>query len=182
MSNNNVQITPHFNLREFECKCGCGAVGIKSGLPEKLEKVYQYLAATKDSVTAIYITSGYRCPRHSCAVGGTADDAHTRGLAADFYAVKGDGKTRWSSNELAAVCELIGFTGIGIIDNTAVHADIRTSENYKNSHWFGDERTGNDNISSFMDYLPRSGEKPITTTKHKIAVYIDGEKVFESEV
>ena len=92
-----------------------------------------------------------------------------------------DGLTRYDSKALAAVCERCGFTGIGLIDNTALHADIRTSQNYKNAHWFGDERTGNDNISSFMDNLPRQ-KGNVIKVKHKITVYYDGEKISESEV
>lgn len=174
-------ITAHFDEKEFTCKCGCGRNNINKTLVEKLEKVYEYLAGTKDGVTAIIITSGCRCPRHSVACGGLVDDAHVVGIAADFYALKNDGLTRWSSNALAAVCEKIGFTGIGIIDATAVHADIRNSANYKNAHWFGDERTGNDNISTFLNDLPKQ-EGKIITSKHKIAVYVDGDKKFECEV
>jgi hypothetical protein len=101
------------------------------------------------------------------------------------YALKSDGVTRWDSRALAAVAERVGFTGIGIIDSTAVHCDIRNSTNYKNAHWFGDERTGNDNISTFADYMPRKAAEKIGDTKavkHTIAVYIDGTKVYESEV
>ena len=178
----NKQLTTHFNASEFRCKCGrCADTLPDEKLVNYLEKVYEYLNETADGVACIIITSGMRCPSHSAAVGGSPDDAHTRGIAADFYAVKGDGETRWSSYALAAVCELIGFTGIGIIDNTAVHADVRTSANYKNSHWFGNEMTGNDNIMSFADYLPSRKGKTITN-KHKIAVIIDGVTVYESEV
>lgn len=178
----NRQLTTHFNASEFRCKCGkCADLLPDEKLVSYLEKVYEYLNETKDGVACIIITSGRRCPTHSLSVGGGVDDAHTRGIAADFYAVKADGETRWSAFELAAVCERIGFTGIGIIDNTTVHADVRTSANYKNAHWFGNEMTGNNNISSFADYLPNKKGK-IITNKHKITVIIDGETVFEREV
>lgn len=177
-----TQLTAHFNVNEFTCKCGCRTNQIKLPLVQRLEKIFDYLSQTADGCGAIFVTSGYRCPRHSVAVGGSFDDAHTRGIAADIYAVKNDGETRWGAFELAAVCERVGFTGIGIIDNTAVHADIRTSENYKNAHWFGNEMTGNDNIPTFADYLPRQRVNVPIGQNHIISVYLDGKKIFESEV
>jgi hypothetical protein len=62
--------------------------------------------------------------------------------------------------------------------NGAVHLDIRNGKNYVNAHWFGDERTGENYIATFSQYLP----KIIETTKHKITVIIDGKTVYESEV
>ena len=178
----NKQLTTHFNASEFRCKCGkCEDLFPDEKLVNYLEKVYEYLNETRDGVTAIYINSGRRCPSHSLAVGGSVDDAHVRGIAADIHAIKGDGVTTRDSHALAAVCERVGFSGIGIISEIDVHADVRTSANYKNSHWFGDERTGNNNIMSFADYLPDKKGKTITV-KHKIAVVIDGETVFEREV
>ena len=181
----NKQLTTHFNASEFRCKCGkCADLPPNTELVERLEKVYEYLNETVDGVACIIITSGRRCPSHSLAVGGSVDDAHTIGIAADFYAVKGDGETRWNSYEVAVVCERVGFNGIGIIDNTCVHADVRTSYNYKNAHWFGNEQTGNDNISSFSDYLPRKKGKTISAiqTPHKIVLYLDDKKIYECEV
>lgn len=178
-----TQLTRHFDVNEFTCKCGCRTNHIQLALAQRLEKLYEYLKTCDGGVSAVIVTSGYRCPRHSVAVGGSYDDAHTRGIAADVYALKSDGVSRWDSRALAAVAERVGFTGIGIIDNTAVHCDIRNSTNYKNSHWFGDERTGNDNISTFADSLPRKAAEKIGETKtHTIAVYIDDAKVYESEV
>lgn len=180
-----TQLTRHFNVNEFTCKCGCRTNHVQLALAQRLEKLYEYLETCEGGVSAVIVTSGYRCPRHSVAAGGAYDDAHTKGIAADIYALKSDGASRWDSCELAAVAERVGFTGIGIIDNTAVHCDIRNSTNYKNSHWFGDERSGNDNVSTFADFLPDKAAEKIgetKTVKHKIAVYIDGAKAYESEV
>ena len=172
-------LTAHFSTDEFTCGCGCRTNNIRRDLVEKLEKVYNYFEHTASGVNCIIITSGYRCPRHSVAVGGMSDDAHTRGIAADFYVMKTDG-TKYPALEVAAVCEYVGFTGIGVIDNTAVHADIRTTTNYKNGHWFGNEMTGNDNIETWREYLP-----PIvsheTNSKTKIKIFVNDKLIFESE-
>lgn len=174
-------MTAHFSRREFTCKCGCNTNIVAAELVNKLEKVYDYLSNTADGVTAIIVTSGYRCPKHSVNVGGSINDAHTKGIAADVYAVKKDG-TRWGAFSLAAVAEKIGFTGIGIIDNTAVHMDIRNNSNYVNPHWFGNEITGDNNVKTFSQYLPETKAAVTPTTKkHKIAVYLDGVKIIEKE-
>ena len=174
-------MTAHFSRREFTCKCGCAGNEINAELVNKLESVYDYLSKTPDGVAAVYITSGYRCPKHSVNVGGGYSDAHTRGIAADFYAVKADGSTRWNAYELAAICEKLGFSGIGIIQDGAmscIHADIRNNTNYVNSHWFGNEITGDNNVKSFLQYLPAQKS---TETKHKLTVIFDGKTIFEKE-
>ena len=134
-------------------------------------------------MTAIIVTSGCRCPKHSASIpNGSSTDAHTRGIAADVYAVKKDG-TRWGAFSLAAVAEKIGFTGIGIIDNTAVHMDIRNNSNYVNPHWFGNEITGDDFVKTFSQYLPKTKTAAATpeTKKHKLVITLDGVKITEKE-
>lgn len=175
-------MTPHFSRREFTCKCGCNTNIVAAELVNKLEKVYEYLSETAEGVTAIIVTSGCRCPKHSELVGGSRTDAHTKGIAADVYAVKKDG-TRWGAFSLAAVAEKIGFTGIGIIDNTAVHMDIRNNSNYVNPHWFGNEMTGDNNVKSFSQYLPKAKTTAgtPTTKKHKLVITLDGVKITEKE-
>ena len=173
-------ITAHFSANEFTCKCGCNTNYVKRELVDKLEKVYEYLDNTERGVNAIIITSGYRCPRHSVAVGGSADDAHTKGIAADFYALDKSG-IRYESRIVAAVCEYIGFTGIGVIDKTAVHADIRTTDNYKNGHWFGNEMTGNDNIETWREFLPAIVSHE-TNSKTKVKIFVDDKLIYEREI
>lgn len=174
-------ITPHFDDKEFGCPCGCKTNNINRNLVEMLEKVYNYFSNTERGITAIIITSGYRCPRHSVAVGGMIDDAHTKGIAADFYVLDKSG-IKYGAPMIAAVCEYVGFSGIGVIDTMTCHADIRNATNYKNSHWFGDERTGNDNIKSWREYLPRVLTAEPLKEKHKIKIIYDNNIIFESEV
>lgn len=169
------QITTHFNYDEFKCPC-CNGNKADVTLINKLENIYEYFSRCSDGVSAIIVTSGYRCSRHSVAVGGYANDSHTKGIAADIYVVKNDGITRYNSREVAAVAEKLGFSGIGIIDNTAVHVDIRNASNYTNTHWFGNEITGDDNIKTFSEYLPKT-----TTSKHTLTVILDGKEIMKKE-
>lgn len=174
-------LSEHFDSSEFRCKCGCGRDNISRALIERLENVFEYLGKCERGCKYIIITSGIRCPSYSVSVGGMKDDAHTKGIAADFYVVGTDGK-RYPADEVAAVCELLGFGGIGVgllgdTARTCVHADVRDLGGYKNAFWHGDETTGKD-IPSFAAHIPAAK----IINKHKIAVYYDGKKISESEV
>ena len=69
--NDSTQLSPHFNIREFRCKCGKEHETLNSPeLVEKLEKLYEALDCSK-----IIVTSGYRCEQHDKNVGGTARDS-----------------------------------------------------------------------------------------------------------
>lgn len=149
-------LSPHFDLSEF--KCGCGKshdIPINPALIEKLEKLYTLMNAH-----AVIITSGFRCPEYSRSLpGGYFNDAHTKGIAADIMVVRNaNGKPYYDAESVAECAERVGFSGIGIIDGFAVHVDIRDNTNYVNSHWFGDERTGNDNIQTFQRGTVFDGE------------------------
>ena len=145
----NGQLSAHFHSSEFACK-RCGATHtISQDLINKLETLYSRLNCSK-----IIVTSGYRDPDCSVAVGGYRNDAHTLGIAADVICYDKNGY-QISSARVAWEAEQIGFTGIGIIDSTAIHLDVRTTSNYSNGHWFGDERNGDNNIPTFKNYKPR---------------------------
>lgn len=133
-----MKLAKDFDDYEFTCKCGCGRNKISDELVQKLQKLKDELGAE-----LCIITSGYRCPTHSVRVGGYVDDAHTRGIASDciFYRDRAK-KNPIPVTEVARKAEKLGFTGIGLMDGNAIHLDIRNSTNYKNSKWFGDERTG----------------------------------------
>jgi len=140
------QLSAHFHSSEFACK-RCGKThAIDPNLIDKLEALY-----TKLNCSKIIVNSGYRDPDCSVAVGGYRTDAHTLGLAADVVCYDKNGNvipcetTAWAA-------EQIGFTGIGLMNGGAIHLDVRTTSNYSNGHWFGDERTGNNNIATFKNY------------------------------
>lgn len=180
-------LSEHFDVYEFKCPC-CSSVG-KNGISKllinRLEKLHKEL-----NCTAIEITSGYRCSNYSVSVGGYKNDAHTTGIASDIicYApdnadetltVNYNGKKVYKSDVVAEKAEIIGFGGIGIISDTAIHVDTRDSETYVNNHWFGDERNGNDNILTFYKGLTKN----INSRRTKvIELIIDGETIFKSEV
>lgn len=126
-----TQLTPHFNVSEFRCKCGgTHSTVINPELPEKLEKLFKAL-----NCSAIIINSGYRCPTHSVNIGGSANDYHTKGYAADIICYDQSGN-KISSKKVCCAAQDIGFGGISNIDGTytATHVDVRTS-----NFWLGDE-------------------------------------------
>lgn len=141
-----MKLTPNFDSSEFTCKCGCGQCKINERLVERLQ-LLRYKVGKP-----VIINSGYRCPTHSVRVGGSYNDAHTNGIAADIR-VNGI-----SSVQLARIAEDLNFGGIGIIDNNSIHVDIRDENGcgftYANSHWWGDERASSrtDYILSFKHY------------------------------
>ncbi len=72
---------PNFKKAEFKCPCGkCNGYGngIATTLVETLQKL-------RNKYGKLQITSGYRCPAHNKAVGGSTNSKHTKGQAADFY-------------------------------------------------------------------------------------------------
>lgn len=150
--NDRKQLSQHFNVQEFKCKCGkAHDIIIDNTLVDRLERLYKIADCSR-----ITITSGYRCPTHSRNVGGSASDAHTVGIASDImcYDKQGKLKNPWL---VAACAEQAGFSGIGVM-STALHVDVRNSSNYKNSHWFGDETTGNNNIQTFIKSSTQSSD------------------------
>lgn len=104
----------HFTLSEFECPC-CGGLGdgIDDNLLEVLDKIREAINAP------VYVSSGYRCPRHNSEVDGAANSQHLHGRAADIYA---DGAN--TPLQLAALAEKAGADGIGLYDDF-VHVDVR---------------------------------------------------------
>lgn len=168
------KMTEHFDSTEFECKCGCGGNKIDERLVNLLESLFKLMDAK-----VIIVTSGYRCPTHSVRVGGSIDDAHTIGYAADIKVQKQDGSW-YTAEDIAEAAERIGFGGIGLM-NGACHVDIRHLGGYKNMFWHGDERNGVDFINSFQRGTKFGSSAAIKTT-HKIKVYLDDEILLEKEI
>lgn len=149
-----MKITEHFDSNEFLCECGCGRMNMKNSTIEHFEQFF----GTLDGVDKIIVTSGCRCPSCSVSVGGYADDTHTVGIAADIVAYDRFGNliSPW---KIAEAAEKLGFNGIGVM-STACHCDERTTENYKNGHWFGDETTG-ENVGTFITKTERLSDSSI---------------------
>ena len=129
--NDSTQLSPHFNAREFRCSCGKShGTLIASKLVDKLETLYTALNCSK-----IIVTSGYRCPEHDKAVGGTSSGQHTKGTAADVCCYGQDGQPI-SSKTVCCKAQDLGFTGIANITSSYqyTHLDVRTT-----GKWYGDE-------------------------------------------
>jgi uncharacterized protein YcbK (DUF882 family) len=72
-------LSAHFSLDEFRCKCGCRQVIVTPALVEALEDIREFAGIP------IQITSGFRCPTQNATAGGSANSAHLTGEAADIF-------------------------------------------------------------------------------------------------
>lgn len=152
--NDSTQLSPHFNIREFRCSCGINhETLIASELVDKLEALYTALNCSK-----IIVTSGYRCPEHDKAVGGTSSGQHTKGTAADVCCYGQDGQPI-SSKAVCCKAQDLGFGGIANITAAYqyTHLDVRTS-----AKWYGDETHGNGTVTDdFYKYFGLTSSKNI---------------------
>lgn len=152
-------ITPHFNAKEFRCKCGkVHAFSISNELVDKLEKLYAALNCSK-----IIVTSGYRCHTHDNNVGGSGTGQHTLGNAADICCYGQDGQPV-SSKTVCCKAQDIGFTGIANITAAYIytHVDVRP-----NGKWYGDEVHSNGSVTDdFYKYFGGEDMKGIDVSVH----------------
>ena len=74
---NIMQLSQHFNKREFDCQCGCGTGTIHAMLVQKLELVRQEYGKP------MRINSGIRCLNHNRNIGSKDTSSHIKCLAAD---------------------------------------------------------------------------------------------------
>ena len=145
--NSSEQLSKHFNVREFRCKCGKEhEILLNTDLVDKLEKLYAELNCSK-----IIVNSGYRCSAHDKEVGGNGCGQHTKGNAADIVCYGADGKII-STKKVACEAQEVGFGGIGNIDSTytAIHVDVRTG-----LKWYGDEAVAGGTSGSVTDDFNR---------------------------
>lgn len=155
-----TQISPHFNVQEFRCKCGKNHnILIADELISKLEQLYSRLDCNK-----IIVTSGYRCSAHDKAVGGTGTRQHTKGTAADVVCYDSDNQPI-SSKTVSCSAQDIGFTGIANITDayTSTHLDVRESGKY-----YGDETKGTNTVTSdFYTYYS------IASDYHELSAWLE---------
>ena len=167
--NDSTQLSSHFNVKEFRCQCGkTHETLIAFELVDKLEQLYTALNCSK-----IIVTSGYRCPEHDKAVGGTSSGQHTKGTAADVCCYGQDGQPI-SSKTVCCKAQDLGFGGIANITSSYqyTHLDVRT-----NGRWYGDETKGNSTVTDdFYSYFGISKNVAKTVQKRGIDVsYAQGE-------
>lgn len=139
-STDRTQLTTHFNVSEFKCKCGKNHDTLLDiELVNKLEQLHKALSCSK-----IIVNSGYRCSAHDKTVGGNGSGQHTKGTAADIVCYGADGKVI-SSKKVTCAAQDLGFGGVANINSsyTATHVDVRTSLIYR-----GDETKGTNSVTS----------------------------------
>lgn len=107
-----VQLSAHFNSKEWECRCGCPEVLIDLDHVARLEEIRAVIGKP------FKITSGYRCPSYNRKIGGAKKSQHMEGVATDIQI---GGVT---PKELADVADAMGFGGVGRY-RTFTHLDSR---------------------------------------------------------
>lgn len=162
-----AQLSAHFNVREFRCKCGgTHDILISSELIDKLEQLHAAFHCSK-----IIVTSGYRCPTHDKNVGGNGSGQHTKGTAADICCYAQDGSII-SSKLVCCKAQDIGFTGIANIDSSYqyTHVDVRTGY-----PWYGDEVYGTGTVTDdFYSYYGVSKQdNSVSNTAKSVAKGVD---------
>lgn len=135
-----TQLSKHFNVSEFKCKCGRSHdTSLNTLLVAKLEKLFETFDCSK-----IIVNSGYRCSTHDKNVGGSGTGQHVNGNAADIVLYDKNNKPI-NTKLVACAAQDIGFGGIGNINKayTAIHVDVRS-----NSTWKGDETISNNTLTN----------------------------------
>lgn len=156
--NDRTQLSPHFNVQEFKCKCGKNhTILISEELIEKLEQLFQKLNCSK-----IIITSGYRDNTYDLQVGGTSNGYHAKGMATDIKCYDINNNII-SSKLVCCAAQDIGFGGITNINSsyTSTHVDVRTS-----NFWKGNEVFSYSTITSdFYSYYGIQKQEQVQQTK-----------------
>lgn len=123
------RLSKNFKASEFACKCGCGKALVDEALVSIVQDIRSHFGCP------ITVTSGYRCPTHNKAVGGSTGSYHTKGQAADIV-VQGV-----TPREVAKYAESKGVKGIGLYETAAdgsfVHVDTRTAKSF----WYGQKQS-----------------------------------------
>lgn len=123
----NVPVSKNFRSSEWDCH-GVGCCKETRIAVSSIRNVQGIRDRAKRPVT---ITSGYRCPIHNPAVGGSSRSYHVTGDATDIVV---DG---WTPRQTAQDAEAHGITGIGLYETAGdghfCHIDQRP---YK-SFWYG---------------------------------------------
>lgn len=109
-----VQLSTHFNSKEFACKDGSRIIFISDELLEVLEEIREHFNKP------ITINSGYRTIAYNKKVGGVTNSKHCMGLASD---IKITGVT---PREIYSYIDSLypNIYGLGLYD-TFVHIDVR---------------------------------------------------------
>ena len=171
----NTQLSPHFNVQEFRCKCSQHhEILVAEELVDKLEKLY-----TKLNCSKIIVTSGMRCPSYDISIGGNGGGQHPLGKAADVVCYNQAGE-RISSKLVCCTAQDLDFGGIANIDTsyTATHLDVRTS-----NIWYGNEVINYHTVTDdFYKYYGISREEEKTMILKGIDVSVHNGSINWSQV
>ena len=125
--NDKTQLSKHFNVQEFRCKCGkTHDILISQELVYQLERLFDTLGCSK-----IIVSSGHRCSEYDKKIGNSGVGQHILGKAADVYCYDQNNKAI-STKIVSCVAQDLGFGGIANINSayTWIHLDVRTSNIY----------------------------------------------------
>lgn len=138
----NVKLTAHFTVGEARSKDGADKILVDPKLAEIGEKVRSHFNCSK-----VIVNSGYRTENQNKKVGGASKSLHLSGTAWDISAYDKNGK-KISAKLICCYLQDLNVKGIGYINSTSVHYDLRSSR-----FWF-DETKGNKSIGSdFYSYF-----------------------------
>ena len=116
------RLQQHFRAEELSCPCGhCERVVVHWALVELLQRIRWRIGRP------IIVTSGYRCPEHNAAVGGTPSSLHMFGMAADLQC---EGLTPQMLADVATEC---GAGGLGLYPRH-LHVDVGTKRTWKSTY------------------------------------------------
>lgn len=176
-----IQLTPHFNSSEFRCKPdnkhdAKHDYKIDSELVNGLEALFTKIPELFGiKVSKICLTSGYRCPTHDVAVGGSGSGPHVDGYAADFIVYDEKGAPV-SSKMVCCAAQEIGFRGIANITSAYIytHCDTKDRKNASGQsyRWYGNEVYGTGTVTS--DFWAYYGLSPKTNKSEAETVKLKG--------
>jgi len=153
-SKEDTKLSDDFMLHEAKCP-DSDTVLVSEELVAKVE----LLRIAVPNCATVEISSGYRTPKYSVSVGGSAKDQHTQGNAWDLACFDADHNII-DGKLVSCVAQDLGFNGIGYMGNY-VHVDVG------NRHWFGDEQTGknipNDDFYTYFGIARAEQSKPDPT-------------------
>lgn len=143
--NSAVQLTTHFNVSEFKCKCGkTHNTLVSQELVTMLEKIYVAMGCSQ-----AIISSGYRCATHDRNVGGSGYGPHVDGMAADICFYDKSGKPI-NTKLISCLAQDMGFKGIANITSayTWIHLDMK-GRIYRGNEIYGYNTVTNDFYSYY---------------------------------
>lgn len=186
--NDKTQLTKHFNVQEFKCKCGKNHnIKIDSDLAPTLEKVMTKIGAKTGN-----IYSGYRCAAHDKKIGGSGTGSHVQGYACDIYFKDSKGN-RINTNKVAIALEDLSHNrGVGYRCGNSKTSTGNIHIDTKPRKWYGDEhysmsktikelKAPSDNKKGHTTYLTYI-YKPTTKTVTASELHIRNDKSTKGKI